>query len=163
MTNRVTELQRCLLLRQLKDVGARINIRLTAWPTLSFAQRQGSAIDGDLNRLIPDLLRDPSLVDRVPQEHLGGLAAVLSSMTTALLAKAVSLKDGMVQSGSDGTDQAPDRLLTAEQAAALLNVTPRWLYRRSHRLPFTRRLSRRAVRFSETGLQRWLAKQNAAK
>jgi hypothetical protein len=45
--------------------------------------------------------------------------------------------------------------------AGVLNVTPRWLYRRQ--LPFARRLSRRAVRFSEAGLRRWLTRQNAAK
>jgi predicted DNA-binding transcriptional regulator AlpA len=50
-----------------------------------------------------------------------------------------------------------DRLLTPTEAAAVLNVTPRWLYRHAKRLPFTRRLSRKALRFSEAGLSRWQA------
>ncbi len=52
---------------------------------------------------------------------------------------------------------AEDRLLTPEEAAAALRVTPRWLYRHAQRLPFTRRLSRKALRFSEAGLRRWRA------
>jgi hypothetical protein len=52
-------------------------------------------------------------------------------------------------------EPAADRWLTAEEAANLLNVTTRWLYRR--RLPFVKRLSRKCVRFSETGLRKWAA------
>lgn len=50
-----------------------------------------------------------------------------------------------------------DRLLDAEEAASLLKVTPRWLYRHAKHLPFTRRLSRKALRFSEAGLLKWRA------
>ena len=49
-----------------------------------------------------------------------------------------------------------DRPLTATEAAALMNVTPRWLYRHAAKLPFTRRLSRKNLRFSEAGIRRWL-------
>ncbi len=48
-----------------------------------------------------------------------------------------------------------DSLLTADEAAPLLNVTVRWLYRRASKLPFTKRLSRRNLRFSRAGLLRW--------
>ena len=56
--------------------------------------------------------------------------------------------------------QAPEseRLLAPpDAAAALLGVTLSSLYRHADRLPFTRRLSRKALRFSEPGLRRWLA------
>jgi hypothetical protein len=43
---------------------------------------------------------------------------------------------------------------TAEEAANFERHT-RWLYRR--RLPFVKRLSRKCVRFSETGLRKWAA------
>jgi predicted DNA-binding transcriptional regulator AlpA len=55
-----------------------------------------------------------------------------------------------------GSSGGPDRLLTAEQAAALLNVAPRWCYRHAAELPFTRRIGRKTLRFSEAGLRRWL-------
>ena len=59
--------------------------------------------------------------------------------------------------GSQLSDQTNrnDRLLKPEEAARMLNVTPRWLYRHAKKLPFTRRLSRKALRFSEAGLLRW--------
>ncbi len=41
-----------------------------------------------------------------------------------------------------------DRLLTVEEAAQRLAVTPRWLYRHAEDLPFTVRLGR-LLRFSE--------------
>lgn len=50
-----------------------------------------------------------------------------------------------------------DRLLTPEEAASLLGVTPTWLIRRAKRLPFSRPLSRKILRFSEAGLRRWAA------
>ena len=49
-----------------------------------------------------------------------------------------------------------DRNLTADEAAKMLGMKKSWLYRHSGELPFTRRLSRRAVRFSEKGIRRWL-------
>src|SRR5207249_1533051 len=48
-----------------------------------------------------------------------------------------------------------DVLLTPEQAAAMMNVERRWLIRHSKKFPFTRRISRKVLRFSEAGLRRW--------
>jgi hypothetical protein len=49
-----------------------------------------------------------------------------------------------------------EKLLTALEAAKILNVNPKWLYWMAARLPFTRRLSARTIRFSEAGLRAWL-------
>ena len=57
--------------------------------------------------------------------------------------------------GATSTQQ--DALLTPEQAATLIGVNRRWLYRHAEKLPFTRRISRKNLRFSEAGLRRWLA------
>ena len=51
------------------------------------------------------------------------------------------------------------RWLTAVEAAALLRVNPRWLYRHHKKLPFARQLSRKCLRFSEAGLRRWQVKK----
>jgi hypothetical protein len=56
---------------------------------------------------------------------------------------------------STGTEQ--DNLLNSEQAAAIIGVSSRWLFRHAAKLPFTRRISRKNLRFSEAGLRRWLA------
>ena len=50
-----------------------------------------------------------------------------------------------------------DDLLTIDEAAARLRVSPRWLYRHAKTLPFSRKLSRKVLRFSRVGLARWLA------
>jgi len=50
-----------------------------------------------------------------------------------------------------------DDLLTVDEAAATLRVSPRWLYRHAKTLPFTRKLSRKVLRFSRAGIARWLA------
>ncbi len=58
--------------------------------------------------------------------------------------------------GQNG-QQAGDRLLDAEEAAEILAVSPDWLYRRAARLPFTRKLGPRVLRFSSLGIQRYLS------
>ncbi len=50
-----------------------------------------------------------------------------------------------------------DRLLDAEQASRLLSVSEDWLYRNSRRLPFTRKLGAKMLRFSYQGIQKYLA------
>lgn len=49
-----------------------------------------------------------------------------------------------------------DRLLTPEEASALLGVTVRWLYRHAGQFTFTRKLSRKMLRFHEAGLRRYI-------
>ena len=50
-----------------------------------------------------------------------------------------------------------ESLMTPEEAANLMGVNRKWLYRHADKLPFTRRISRKNLRFSEAGLRRWLA------
>jgi excisionase family DNA binding protein len=49
-----------------------------------------------------------------------------------------------------------DRLLEPEEAAKLLSVSPDYLYHHARRLPFTRKLGPRLLRFSEQGLLKWM-------
>jgi len=50
-----------------------------------------------------------------------------------------------------------DRLLDAEEAAKILSVSPDWFYRHHKKLPFTRKLAPRVLRFSYQGIQKYLA------
>jgi|SRR5262252_2600773 len=56
-----------------------------------------------------------------------------------------------------GNASEKDVLLTAEEAAKLIGVNRKWLYRHANKLPFTRRISRKNLCVSEAGLRRWLA------
>jgi predicted DNA-binding transcriptional regulator AlpA len=49
----------------------------------------------------------------------------------------------------------PDRLLTVDEASAILGVKKRWLYDHAARLPFSRRVGK-FVKFSERGLRQWM-------
>ena len=55
----------------------------------------------------------------------------------------------------------PDRWLTADQVAERYHVTKRWTYDHADALG-ARRLSRRCVRFSERGIERYMARQGRA-
>ena len=50
-----------------------------------------------------------------------------------------------------------DRLLTAQESAKMLAVSPEWLYRNANKLPFTRRLGPKVLRFPQRGIERWIA------
>jgi hypothetical protein len=87
---------------------------------------------------------------------------LLLRISSVLIAVAARTADPVP--GDTNTDDAPgeDRLLTVEEAASRLSVQPRWLHKNQHRLPFTKKLSRKALRFSEKGLQRWLERGRPA-
>ncbi len=88
--------------------------------------------------------------DRLP-EAIGALAEALAVAHTRLL------ENGSAPAPRQ-EDLAPesDRLFDVNEAAEMLGVDTRWLYRRADRLPFTRRLGPRTLRFSEAALRRWI-------
>ena len=91
----------------------------------------------------------------VPAESIAPVIARLASLQTALAAR-------LLDAGFNGNTAASgpereDELLTVADAARLLNVSEDWMYRRAARLPFARRLPRKALRFSKSGLLRWRA------
>jgi len=61
-----------------------------------------------------------------------------------------------VYPGGRFSRQASDGRRGRERA----RVTGRWAQRRARRLPFARRLSAHAVRYSEAGLKRWMANRH---
>ena len=94
------------------------------------------------------LLPDPA---EIPAESIAPVITRLASLQSALAARLLGMPVHASQQDSD------DELLTTADAARLLNVSEDWIYRRASRLPFTRRLSRKAVRFSKAGLLKWRA------
>ena len=73
------------------------------------------------------------------------------------LIREVLHEEGLISASGLQTITGSDNLLTTEQAAQLIGVKRRWLYRHSAKLPFTRRIGRKNLRFSEAGLRRWIA------
>jgi excisionase family DNA binding protein len=105
---------------------------------------------------IDGLLKQPDRVSEVPVGEVPGLLVRLGALVAALAARHVAnVSNASKVLQVEPTDNR-DRNLTADEAAKMLGMKKSWLYRHSGELPFTRRLSRRAVRFSEKGIRRWL-------
>jgi predicted DNA-binding transcriptional regulator AlpA len=108
--------------------------------------------------LVAGLISNPSAAAQVPTDQIPAFVAKLASEQATLSALQGVLTARLLASqDTPATAESTDRLLTAEQAAAILGVGKRWVERRARRLPFARRLSAHAVRYSESGLRRWMS------
>jgi predicted DNA-binding transcriptional regulator AlpA len=105
---------------------------------------------------LADLVRDQALVETLPRHVVAALYLDVAKLEAILRSRLLTL------SAATATEAVPalsnDRLLTANEAAALLGVTRVWLYRHAHALDFSRRLSRKTLRFSENGLRKYQAR-----
>lgn len=82
---------------------------------------------------------------RAAEAEAVGATAPLANVYRAVIAELRAL---------DGQANGTTPLLTVKEAAAILQMTPKWVYRK--RLPFLRRVGR-AVRVDRAALDRWLA------
>lgn len=145
---------------------------MTATPTTDPRQRvilpasAGAGLN-DPATVLEALLANPSAaLGQVSPEQAAALLGRLWSLQ-ALLAERVSTsrvavgeeQPSLPASGSAAPAPAWSEadLLTVDEAAALLRLSRRWLYRHAKTLPFARKLSRKVLRFSRSGLARWLA------
>jgi predicted DNA-binding transcriptional regulator AlpA len=103
----------------------------------------------ELATVAADPTRIPSLsADRIP-ELIGECEQLRARLLAQLFASARPPVPDVRQA-------APDRLLDVNQAAERLGVDRRWIYSRADMLPFTRRLGARKLRFSESGIQKYI-------
>ena len=86
-----------------------------------------------------------SELDNRPVLLVEALAAILKPI----------VKEAVEQALNSHRDE--DHLLDAEEAAKLLSVSEDWLYRQAKKLPFSRKLSPKMLRFSSQGIQKYLA------
>jgi len=61
-----------------------------------------------------------------------------------------------IQEALSHNSHTEECLLTAEAAAGMLSVSPDWIYRNAKKLPFTRKIGPKMLRFSQQGLLKWL-------
>ena len=95
-----------------------------------------------------DLINDPSLAKTFNSEQAIDLLSGIASIQPILLAVAYS---GKVENKPTG-----DSLLSVGAVASRLDCDPDWVYRNTDKLPFTRRLSSKQLRFSEKGLEKYI-------
>jgi hypothetical protein len=139
-------------LERVKQVRAALEARQVV--TLGFATKLGPDEPSGDAWIVTRLVRDPAQAETVAPESIPRLLGLLRTIEVSLLEKLN--KESLKLTPAQAATQE-DRLLTVEEAARLLGVTSRWLYRNAARLPYTRRLSRKALRFSELGLRRHIA------
>jgi predicted DNA-binding transcriptional regulator AlpA len=108
------------------------------------------------------LMANPDRAVGVPVSQITALLTALASEQARLAAIQGVLMTRLLASQPAASDESADQLLTAEEVARALGVTRRWVQRRARRLPFARRLSAHAVRYSESGLKRWMANRRLA-
>ena len=102
-----------------------------------------------MNDRAAPLLPSVDVVATLEASALAGFVTQLGALLAAAGARLAS---------ATRRDEGADRLLTVKQAAPILGMSEDWLYRNAGRLPFTYRPGgRRALRFSERGLKRYLA------
>jgi hypothetical protein len=105
-----------------------------------------------------DILLDPRRVTELSPTEAATALVELATLQAAVAARLRSTPSG---DHAVGTAPEADRLLTAEDVAERLNRSVDWVYRHARHWPFTRRLARRTLRFSEAGLHRFLTQRRA--
>ena len=112
---------------------------------------------------LDELLADPSALSRVSSLQAAALLGRLSSVQAMLVERVASRVVEELPSSPAAGPAAPPTpwseadLLTVDEAATMFRVSPRWLYRHAKDLPFARKLSRKVLRLSRSGITRWLA------
>lgn len=96
------------------------------------------------------LLQVPALLSQVAAAQ-----TALAATQACLVARMLSTRDSAPLERGEG------RWLGADEAAEILRVDRKWLYRRAKSLPFARRLSRKKLLFSEIGLRNWMSARRA--
>ncbi len=102
------------------------------------------------------ILKSPERIAEVPVAEVPAVLNRLASLQSMLAARLTN-EALSVPTPSPEPPAAEDHLIDAKEAAKILGVKHSWLYRNAKRLPFTRKLSRKQLRFSKSGLHRWKA------
>src|SRR5690348_7423859 len=107
---------------------------------------RGSVLIGNLAEDIAALVTTPNAAAAVPPEQVPELLGALDQVRVVLWARLLGHRD---------ETPASDRLLGIDEAAARLGTTRDWL-RRHGELPFLVRLSPGQIRYSQTGIEKFM-------
>jgi predicted DNA-binding transcriptional regulator AlpA len=89
----------------------------------------------------------------------------ISDNTLSVTLTVGQLKGVLTEALATATNQheaGEERLLDVEEAVAVLGLSTDWLYRNAKKLPFTRKLGPKMLRFSHRGILKWLATRRPA-
>jgi len=100
---------------------------------------------------LTDLLNHNTKVCELPLEVIPAMLGELEQLKAALWLRLSVPQNGRGESSSSG-----DRLLDVEETARKLGMTKDYLYRNSNDLPFSVRVGKGQLRFSEAGIDRYI-------
>jgi excisionase family DNA binding protein len=89
-------------------------------------------------------------LNELPAEEIPAVLAQLAAAQSMLAARLLAERHVVHADSSEA-----GKLLTVEEAAQRTGISQDWLYRHSRNLPFAVRVGR-FLRFSESGLERWV-------
>jgi hypothetical protein len=105
---------------------------------------------------LDDVARDSRCASGLPKAALLSLLLRTAAVQSCLTAQLAAIGD--LEQPAAAKD---DRMLDADEAAALLHKPRRWLFEHKRTLPFVTIVSRKALLCSEAGLKKWLATRRA--
>ena len=99
---------------------------------------------------LDELISSPEKAETLSRQEAMNMMARITAIQPLLLGRLASL-------GAENKEtKAPDRLLTAEEAAKRLNYSTDWVYRNAKKFPFTKRITPHRLRFSESGIEKYI-------
>jgi excisionase family DNA binding protein len=99
---------------------------------------------------LADLVQRSCSVEAVPREAVPSMLGELEQVKAELWTRLTVASVGQAEPAGSA-----DGLLTAREAASILNLSEDYLYRNSAKLPFTVRLGRKVL-FSRAGIERYI-------
>jgi len=100
---------------------------------------------------LDNLAKDPSKMDSLSCQAVWDLIVKANGLQALLLGRLAYLNQT-----PDKESLQNDRLLAVNETAKKLSVSTDWLYRNSSKLPFTRRLGPRKLRFSDRCIEKYI-------
>lgn len=109
---------------------------------------------------VKELARDPSRARGLSSTVIAALLAKCSADLAELSAAQSALSAALLDSKQAAPPEVDD-WITVDEAAGVLHHNRRWLYRNAANLPFVRRVSRKSLLCSESGIKKWMAARRA--
>lgn len=108
---------------------------------------------------LDDLARDPAHAAALAPDVARALLVRASAVTAAL---ETALRTTAPMNGSTPADEPEDKLLSIEEAMAILHRPRWWMYAHAAQIPGARRVHKRLLLFSERRLRAWAEAERAA-
>ena len=101
------------------------------------------------------LMLDSTVLAGLPPAQLASLAHRLAALQSSVAA--AMFQSAIATPHANGKDATPARMLSADEAAAILKRPRRWLFDHAKRYARIKRLSRKVILIDEQAMMRWIA------